>query len=87
MSANCFAAHNDQGLNVRAGQVNCLEPLTALTGSRPNPREIWRKGERNDAGFCLTRSGNLGKTTALAIGISKILKERNSVEPPCNDKS
>ena len=37
--------------NVRAGQVNNLEPFTALTGSGPHPREIWRKGERNDAGF------------------------------------
>ena len=42
--------------NVRAGQVNYLEPLTALTGSGPNPREIWRKGERNDASFGLVGS-------------------------------
>ena len=37
--------------NVRAGQVNNLEPFTAFTGSSPHPREVWWERERNYAGF------------------------------------
>ena len=42
---------------VRAGQINYLKPLAALTGCRPHPTEVWRQRKRDDASSQEQHSG------------------------------